>query len=557
MVCLRRFKLLECFLLKDVLRRDGPDGPWASFYINVGDADASGHGQNFRAFPSLSLSVLVLPLAADFCNGSHLLDLVCQARNTIYQSKIQAWEPSLSKTWTAHGEIDMLSASSLSNLVSNNRTTTAQPYGVDNVGLGETSTQSPIQMDQWVAGLASTSFFMALFGLSNVPFQQGASFLTSFRFNQAIPGTSLSYTAGCYARDWRPSLVLGGYDSARFDPSTTLEIDVQDATVFPGLGQLRVNVTAIIIAVDRDVGEHNFVVFNPQDHPQDLPTFNGYSLTLNIDPFTPQIWLPRSACDVFEEAFHLEWDDISQLYLLNSSIHDRLIRSNQSVTFSLNSSRSNGAIKNITLYYRTIFDLNVTYPLVESWNYYFPLKRASNPHQYILGRAFLQEAHISVDYDNGYFNLSQAKSDGSQPDIVAIGPSTTKSFGPPTTKPFGPPTTKSSRLSTGAYAGIGVGIGILAIAMGLLFLSWKRMWWSFKKTGSHNASELHYEKPELHHDAVPRVEAMEKERAELETKEPRHEMTSSDSHRQKITDLNELHELDASVHDHDMPERRD
>jgi hypothetical protein len=52
-------------------------------------------------------------------------------------------------------------------------------------------------------------------------------------------------------------------------------------------------------------------------------------------------------------------------------------------------------------------------------------------------------------------------------------------------------------------------------------------------------------KTELLQDAIPRVKAMEKERIELGTQEPRHKMASS-------AGLDGVHELDAPVHDQSM-----
>lgn len=39
---------------------------------------------------------------------------------------------------------------------------------------------------------------------------------------------------------------------------------------------------------------------------------------------------------------------------------------------------------------------------------YFPIKRAANNNQYILGQTFLQSAYVSVDYHHQTFTLSQA-----------------------------------------------------------------------------------------------------------------------------------------------------
>jgi hypothetical protein len=144
-----------------------------------------------------------------------------------------------------------------------------------------------------------------------------------------------------------------------------------------------------------------------------------------------------------------------------------------------------------------------------------------------------------VDYDSRYFNLSQTSPGSDLPDIVAIQPrSDVLTSNVPT---------KSSKLPTGAYAGISVGTGILTIVVGLLLLSRMKTWWPFKRADSRDSSEPYYGKAELHDHAVVRVEAMEMERAELETKEPRHEVASSDNQLQEVTCLNELHELDATA----------
>jgi hypothetical protein len=496
----------------------------------VGSYDAMYTSPTFRAFPGLSLSIVLLPLAADFCSGIHLSDPACVARNV--------FQTNTSKSFRSGGEIDIISALSLSSFVSDNHTAEATPYGEDHLGLASAG-QSWFIANQTVAGAVSRDFFMTLFGLSNAAINLGrgkiVTLLTNFRKSAAIPSTSFSYTAGSHGRRRSPpSLVLGGYDTTRFDPLTTLQVDVRDTTEVSDPYQLAVNITAITLRPSPDEKANSDM--------STILTYNESGMTVNIDPVTAQMWLPIQICKAFEKALGLEWNDTRQLYLVNASRHDWLVRMNHSVTFSLGSSRSNGAIKNFTLPY-SAFDLNVTYPLVERGSYYFPLKRASDEGPFILGRTFLQDTHISVDYDSGYFNISQTNPEINKANLVPILPLNTKDTH--TTE-----TTKATGLSTGAYAGIGIGAGVAAIAI-VLLLFWRIGWLPFKSQDSGGEDEMRYNKPELYGAAipgvpgVPRVEAMERERAELETKEPSHEMTDTQYKQPAIAGLNSLHEMDA------------
>jgi len=177
-----------------------------------------------------------------------------------------------------------------------------------------------------------------------------------------IQSTSLSHTAGFYARAWPPSLVLGGYDLTRLDASSTLEIDTQDLTQSVSQYQLKVNVTGMTI-------KHNPLA--------DIPVPIKASLTMDIDPVTPQIWLLEGACNSLEEVFRLEWNKTSRFYFMNVSTHEWLLQENPNIKFSMSSSRSK-SVKNYTLSYASTFALNLTYPLVDTPTYYFPLKRSKN-----------------------------------------------------------------------------------------------------------------------------------------------------------------------------------
>lgn len=91
---------------------------------------------------------------------------------------------------------------------------------------------------------------------------------------------------------------------------------------------------------------------------------------------------------------------------MNTTQYTTLSVSNPSITFRLASSTTGGSTADIILPFKA-FGLKASYPFVPNATYYFPLKRAANETQYTLGRAFLQEAYLTVDYDRGNFSVSQ------------------------------------------------------------------------------------------------------------------------------------------------------
>lgn len=69
-----------------------------------------------------------------------------------------------------------------------------------------------------------------------------------------------------------------------------------------------------------------------------------------IDTTLQFIWLPFSACQVFEKAFGLTWIDAKDPYLVDHNSHQKLLANNPSVTFNL-SNLATGPSLNITLPY--------------------------------------------------------------------------------------------------------------------------------------------------------------------------------------------------------------
>ena len=111
-----------------------------------------------------------------------------------------------------------------------------------------------------------------------------------------------------------------------------------------------------------------------------------------IDSTLPYIYLPVAACQEFESAFGLVWDETSEAYWVNDTLHQSLLSTNPKLTFTIGDLKMGGPTVDIVLPYAS-FDLEARYPSVLNNTRYFPLQRATSEDQYTLGRTFLQEAY--------------------------------------------------------------------------------------------------------------------------------------------------------------------
>lgn len=188
-----------------------------------------------------------------------------------------------------------------------------------------------------------------------------------------------------------------------------------------------------------------------------------------IDSSTPYLWLPETVCTRFEKAFGLTYDESVQLYTFNndSSRHDTLVNWNLTFDFVVADLPGSSNSVSLNLPYAA-FDLQLTYPFpglnatqFSPATKYFPLRKAANDTQYTIGRAFLQETYLVVDYERNSFSVHQAKfaADAStNPKLIDITrPSNSSLTGPKPTGDHG--------LSKGAIIGIAVGIGVAVLCL--------------------------------------------------------------------------------------------
>lgn len=279
---------------------------------------------------------------------------------------------------------------------------TTAPTGFDTVTLGLLGSGGPTVAHTVVFNLISPKYWIGIFGLNPRPTNfttfrdPQPSFMSQLVTNNIIPSTSYGYTAGNQYRLNKVygSLTLGGYDENRFDTTKNISMGFYSD-------------------ISRDLLVNLHSVTTDSGSPSNL--LPGGTVPIFIDSTVGPIWLPESACTAFEQAFGLTYDNSSQSYLVNKTLHASLTSRNPNVTFTIGTETSGGSTVDIVLPYGA-FDLQLGFPqilnldtntyLSANSSYYFPLKRATNTTQYTLGRTFLQEAYLIADYDRSNFTVA-------------------------------------------------------------------------------------------------------------------------------------------------------
>ena len=312
-------------------------------------------------------------------------------------------------------------------------------YGLETVLVSNTLERSVTTVNSaLIAAINTTDFYQGMVGV-------GA---TQGRFNgkvanplisqlaesyNTIPGHSYGFTAGAsYGKQTLhfshspmltctanipASLTLGGYDSLRFTPhDVTFNLNAK-ATIPQVL--LR-GVTVSAKSFDQRPSNWNSTSMS-------LMTLNTTNTAANlavIDTSTPFIWLPTAVCDAFAAALNLTWSDTYGVYLFSDSAQYTSFLQDQMLSFTFSFSSFDNTdnfgqplnvpgVLNITITSAAFAQL-LRYPFENQFNFgdpavpYFPLKRAADNGQLVIGRAFMQEAYMITDYDRQTFSIHQA-----------------------------------------------------------------------------------------------------------------------------------------------------
>lgn len=394
--------------------RDGADGPWSTFSLRVGEP-----AQNVRVLPSTSSQQtwVIIPEGCPQYYGSGCAN----DRGWLFDN-------STSTTWKEKGLYNLGDEGNLG-------LDSTGIFGFDTVGLGLQGTGGPTLQGQLIAGIATSTFWLGSIGLNpqSTNFStfddSHPSFMSNLKSNKSIPSLSFGYTAGApYRLKGVPgSLILGGYDQSQVTGSPLKFNFAQDVS------------RQLVVAVQS-------ISWTPGSSSQGGGNLLPSSILALVDSMVPQFYLPLEACQEFEKAFGLVWDATKSMYPVDGPLHDKLTQQNPRVTFALGNGLNGGETVSISLPYAA-FDLTMSSPPAANATRYFPLLRAANSTQYTLGRAFLQEAYLIVDWERATFSLSQTVfQDNPTPNIKQIDPLFDAK--------------SSSSLSAGAIAGIAAGAGV-------------------------------------------------------------------------------------------------
>ena len=419
---------------------DGNDGSWSTFIIQVGTPP-----QTFRILPATNGDETWVPIPAGCSQTGGPSDCGNLRGADAFQVALsQGFNKNSSSTWVENGAYNLLMEDNLDLDNSANG-----DYGFDTVELGNSPGGLSLE-HQVVAGVATNTFWLGVFGLGPKSANFTApvpSFMKNLADQSLIPSLSFGYTAGAKYRGagCLGSLTLGGYDKARhIANNVSFDFDSNDSrSLTVGLQSITATRT-----LNGDVE----------------PLQTGiYSL---IDSDVPEIWLPTAACEVFASAFGLTYDSDTQRYLVNETIHSSLQKLNSSVTFTIGPQATGSPSIAFELPYAA-FDLQASFPIYPNATNYFPIRRANNT-QYTIGRTFLQEAYVTVDYERSKFHVSQAAfPDSNSEDLVAIYPPSatdTSSFQP-----------GGSKLGPAEIAGITLGaVAISLFICGFAYFCFRR-----------------------------------------------------------------------------------
>jgi hypothetical protein len=294
------------------------------------------------------------------------------------------------------------------------------------------------------------------------------------------------------------NVVLGGYDGSRVRMDKGLNLTMPNDKN----NTLVVGVSSIIYKPDPNIEANEF-------------SFTGGGFQATIDSTLPYLVLPDSICDQFVERYNLEWDNRTELYTVSDQASRNNLRMNATVTFKVTKDeKDSNNFANIELPY-SAFDVQASFPLINGSGstQYFPIKKSTNG-RFVLGRAFLQEAYLVVDYERLSFTVAPAVYSDPMPQEKLV-PIYNTSYSPPSTTPTLIPQKGDDGLSPGSIAGIVVGIVVAFLLAALGYF----LWWR-RRRAAQAAPPYEEKPPEMTNTEVAGSEVKSHRISELDSEPP-------------------------------------
>lgn len=245
-------------------------------------------------------------------------------------------------------------------------------------------------------------------------------------------------------------MVFGGYDKARLIPTKNATINMPN----PQNSTLLVGIKSIHHRPNQEVQQGGSSL---------TKTSNGGFYAI-IDSTFPYLVLPDDICEQFVQKFNLGFDSRTRLFTINSTAHERNLQQNATVSFRIGTGvQDNGPSTTIDLPYLAFYHQarSPIYPDNNATDY-FSIRRSGNGH-FILGRTFLQEAYLVVDYERATFTVAPAYFSDPMPPNEDLMPIYNTTYTPPA----GVRDPGSDGLSAGSIAGIVIGIIALFTLIGV------------------------------------------------------------------------------------------
>ncbi|KAH7412285.1 aspartic peptidase domain-containing protein [Phaeosphaeria sp. MPI-PUGE-AT-0046c] len=381
----------------------GIDGEWNTFSLIVGEPPSTVRVQVSTASQQI-WTINRQACLQNITDGSGKVIEVNRFSDDCNDSRGRLYNQTASKSWTEKGYYRLWVEKWLG-LEGNGL------FGWDSVEFGQPGEKGPAIHKTVVGTLVSSNFWMGHIGLHPKPTNFSAfddpvpSFMTGLFDQGSIPSLSFGYTAGSqyYGNIIPGSLTLGGFDASRIVPN-----DLTFTMAPDNERDLVVGVTNITASTATN--QKNITLLTRND------------LNMFIDSTIAEMWLPVEVCKAFEDAFALKYDNKTKLYLVNDALHDTLKAQNPSITFTLGQKYSTETTIQITLPYAA-FDLEASPPYrgLQQKSRYFPIRQGLNSSQWVLGRTFLQEAYLTVDWERHNFSVSAIdRTFGRMADLVTI-----------------------------------------------------------------------------------------------------------------------------------------